>query len=87
MSLVTSAFDRRTHLRVVSRLCRLPRMPKMSLQTQAILAALLEDVTEPHYGLEMAKAAELPSGTITLRWLALSVKAGWKANERILMLR
>jgi len=36
----------------------------MSVQTQAVLSALLEDPRQPHYGLEMAKAAGLPSGTI-----------------------
>ncbi len=33
-------------------------------QTQAVLAALLRDVTEPHYGLEIARAAGLASGTL-----------------------
>jgi PadR family transcriptional regulator, regulatory protein PadR len=39
-------------------------MPTMTVQAQAILSALLEDVTSPKYGLEMAKAAGLASGTI-----------------------
>lgn len=36
----------------------------MSVQTQAILAALLDEISAPKYGLEMAKSAGLPSGTI-----------------------
>jgi PadR family transcriptional regulator len=56
-------------------------MPTMSLQTQAILAALLEDVTEPHYGLEIAKAAGLPSGTI-YPVLARLEREGWVESER-----
>lgn len=39
-------------------------MPHLSSQTQAVLAALLRDMTEPHYGLEIARAAGLASGTI-----------------------
>lgn len=34
------------------------------MQTQAILAVLLESPDQQHYGLEMAKAAGLASGTI-----------------------
>jgi PadR family transcriptional regulator, regulatory protein PadR len=62
-------------------LCRLPRMPQMSLQTLVILAALLQDVNEPHYGLEMAKAAGLPSGTIYPA-LARLEREGWVKSER-----
>jgi DNA-binding PadR family transcriptional regulator len=51
-------------------------MPQMSVQTQAILAALLEDVTQRHYGLEMAKAAGLASGTI-YPLLARLEREGW----------
>jgi PadR family transcriptional regulator PadR len=39
-------------------------MARKTVQTQAILAALLTDLTRPQYGLELAKAAGLPSGTI-----------------------
>lgn len=39
-------------------------MGHLTSQTQAVLAALLQDTTEPHYGLEIAKAAGLASGTI-----------------------
>jgi PadR family transcriptional regulator, regulatory protein PadR len=55
-------------------------MPKMSVQTQAILAALLQDVTRPQYGLEMAKAAGLPSGTI-YPLLARLEREGWVESE------
>lgn len=53
----------------------------MTVQTQAILAALLEDATQPHYGLEMAKAAGLPSGTI-YPMLARLEREGWVESER-----
>ena len=53
----------------------------MSLQTQAVLAALLKDTTSPHYGLELAKAAGLPSGTI-YPMLARLEHEGWVESER-----
>jgi DNA-binding PadR family transcriptional regulator len=56
-------------------------MRQISLQTLAILAALLEDVTKPHYGLEMAKTAGLPSGTIYPA-LARLEREGWVESER-----
>jgi PadR family transcriptional regulator, regulatory protein PadR len=37
---------------------------QMSIQTLAILAALLADASQPLYGLEIAKTAGLASGTI-----------------------
>lgn len=52
----------------------------MTWQTHAILAALLEDVTKPHYGLEMAKASGLPSGTI-YPILARLEREGWVESE------
>lgn len=55
-------------------------MPRMTIQTQAILATLLEDVNQPHYGLEMAKAAGLPSGTI-YPMLARLEREGWVESE------
>jgi PadR family transcriptional regulator, regulatory protein PadR len=51
-------------------------MPRLTLQTQAILAALLSDAARPHYGLEMAQAAGLASGTI-YPILARLERAGW----------
>jgi PadR family transcriptional regulator, regulatory protein PadR len=55
-------------------------MGSLTWQTQAILAALLDDVASPHYGLEMAKTASLPSGTI-YPILARLEKAGWIESE------
>jgi DNA-binding PadR family transcriptional regulator len=55
-------------------------MRQMSLQTQAILASLLRDCTERHYGLEMAKAAGLPGGTI-YPILARLEREGWVESE------
>jgi PadR family transcriptional regulator PadR len=39
--------------------------PKMTLQTQLVLGALLEDPAAEMYGLEICAAAGLPSGTIS----------------------
>ena len=50
--------------------------PKMTLQTQLVLRALLERPTHPMYGLEICKAAGLPSGTIH-PILARLETAGW----------
>jgi PadR family transcriptional regulator, regulatory protein PadR len=38
--------------------------PRMTLQTQLVLRALLERPTDERYGLELCEAAGLPSGTI-----------------------
>jgi len=51
-------------------------MPRLTLQTQAILAVLLHSLSKPLYGLEMAKAADLPSGTI-YPILARLERSGW----------
>lgn len=56
-------------------------MAHMTWQTQAILAVLLEDISKPHYGLEMAKAAGLPSGTI-YPMLARLEREGWVKSEK-----
>jgi DNA-binding PadR family transcriptional regulator len=48
----------------------------MTAQTLAILAAILEDPTSPRYGLELAKAAGLKSGTLYPA-LARLESAGW----------
>jgi PadR family transcriptional regulator, regulatory protein PadR len=61
-------------------LCRLARMPRLTWQTQAILAALLRDASNPHYGLEMGRDAGLPSGTI-YPILARLERAGWVQSE------
>jgi PadR family transcriptional regulator, regulatory protein PadR len=60
--------------------CRLTSMPHLSVQTQAILAALLQDISRPRYGLEMAKEAGLPSGTI-YPILARLEREGWVESE------
>ena len=39
-------------------------MPRMTLQTQLVLRALLEDPARQRYGLELCELAGLPSGTI-----------------------
>jgi PadR family transcriptional regulator, regulatory protein PadR len=56
-------------------------MHPLTWQTQAVLAVILEDPSSPHYGLEMAKAAGLPSGTI-YPILARLERAGWVESER-----
>jgi PadR family transcriptional regulator PadR len=48
----------------------------MTLQTQAVLAVLLDDPSAGHYGLEISKQAKLPSGTI-YPMLARLQRAGW----------
>jgi PadR family transcriptional regulator, regulatory protein PadR len=55
-------------------------MPRLTLQTQAILATLLNDAAHQHYGLEMAQAAGLASGTI-YPILARLERAGWVQSK------
>jgi len=50
--------------------------PRMTLTTQLVLRALLEEPTEELYGLELCAKAGLPSGTIH-PILARLEKAGW----------
>ncbi len=38
--------------------------PRMTLPTQLVLRTIIADPTRPMYGLEICRAAELPSGTI-----------------------
>ena len=40
------------------------RTPRMTISTQFVLQALLEDPTQELYGLEIGDAAGLPSGTV-----------------------
>ena len=40
------------------------RAPRMTLATQLVLGALLDNPSAEHYGLELGAAAGLPSGTI-----------------------
>ncbi|MCP9486999.1 MAG: PadR family transcriptional regulator [Gaiellaceae bacterium MAG52_C11] len=51
-------------------------MPRLTLSTQAVLATLLEDPSQPRYGLEVARQAGLPSGTL-YPILARLEAAGW----------
>ncbi|MFC8208874.1 PadR family transcriptional regulator [[Kitasatospora] papulosa] len=51
-------------------------MPRMTLQTQLVLQALLEDPAKQRYGLELCEVAGLPSGTI-YPILARLEQVGW----------
>lgn len=51
-------------------------MPRMTLQTQLVLRALLEDPAQQRYGLELCELAGLPSGTI-YPILARLEQVGW----------
>jgi PadR family transcriptional regulator, regulatory protein PadR len=50
--------------------------PQMTVQTQAVLRVLLDDPQGEHYGLEVAKAAGLASGSL-YPILARLEQAGW----------
>ncbi|WP_406464547.1 helix-turn-helix transcriptional regulator [Streptomyces sp. NBC_01622] len=50
--------------------------PRMTLQTQLVLRALLEDPARQRYGLELCELAGLPSGTI-YPILARLEQVGW----------
>lgn len=50
------------------------------METQAVLAALLEDPTKPRYGLDISREAELKSGTI-YPILARLERDGWLESE------
>ncbi|MEU1184232.1 PadR family transcriptional regulator [Streptomyces sp. NPDC005820] len=50
--------------------------PRMTLQTQLVLRALLEDPARERYGLELCELAGLPSGTI-YPILARLEQVGW----------
>jgi PadR family transcriptional regulator, regulatory protein PadR len=55
-------------------------MMRMSVQTQALLAALLADPSRERYGLDLSKEAGLPSGTI-YPILARLEASGWIDSE------
>lgn len=55
---------------------RVPPEPRMTLQTQAVLRALLIKPAQELYGLQVCAMAELPSGTIH-PILARLESAGW----------
>jgi PadR family transcriptional regulator PadR len=50
--------------------------PRMTLQTQLVLRALLEDPSKDRYGLELSNLVGLPSGTI-YPILARLEQVGW----------
>lgn len=52
----------------------------MTLPTQLVLRAMLEDPTQKRYGLEICKTAELPSGTIH-PILARLERCGWLESD------
>lgn len=54
--------------------------PRMTLQTLAVLQAMLETPAEPRYGLEIADAVRFPTGTI-YPILARLEQAGWVESE------
>lgn len=54
--------------------------PRMTLQTLAVLRVMLETPAGSHYGLEIAKALHLPTGTVYPILYRLE-QAGWIASE------
>jgi DNA-binding PadR family transcriptional regulator len=50
--------------------------PTMTLQTQAVLAAFLDDPTTDYYGLDLSRSTGLRSGTV-YPILARLEEAGW----------
>jgi PadR family transcriptional regulator PadR len=54
--------------------------PRMTLQTQRVLAVLLEDPLAKHYGLDVSRRVRLPTGSI-YPILARLEQAGWVNSE------
>lgn len=54
--------------------------PRMTLQTLAVLRVMLETPAGAHYGLEIAKALHLPTGTVYPILYRLE-QAGWIVSE------
>lgn len=52
----------------------------MTLQTLAVLQAMLDAPTSPHYGLELAGVVGLPTGTV-YPIMARLEKAGWVSSD------
>jgi PadR family transcriptional regulator, regulatory protein PadR len=52
------------------------KKPRMTLQTQIVLRALLDDLSRDRYGLELSELVNLPSGTI-YPILARLEQVGW----------
>ena len=66
-------------------LCRVASMAsptgfQMTLQTQAVLRVLLDHPLHEHYGLEISKAAGLPSGSLYPTMVRLE-RAGWVSSD------
>jgi len=53
---------------------------RMTLQTQLVLRILLRDVCSEHYGLEIAREAGMPGGTIYPILVRLEM-AGWVESD------
>jgi PadR family transcriptional regulator, regulatory protein PadR len=53
---------------------------EMTLQTQAVLRVMLDHPLQEHYGLEISKAAGLPSGSL-YPILARLERAGWISSD------
>jgi DNA-binding PadR family transcriptional regulator len=54
--------------------------PRMTLQTLRVIKVLFDDPSAHHYGLEIAKSTELPTGTI-YPILARLEQAGWVTSD------
>ena len=54
--------------------------PRITLQVAAILTVLMEDPVAEHYGLAIAKRAELPTGSV-YPILARLERAGWVMSD------
>jgi PadR family transcriptional regulator, regulatory protein PadR len=54
--------------------------PRMTLQTLAVLQAMLQDPAGAHYGLEISKAVGFPTGTI-YPILARLERARWVSSD------
>lgn len=57
-----------------------PPNPRMTLPTQLVLRAMLEEPTQPKYGLQICQASGLATGTIH-PILARFEKLGWLESE------
>jgi PadR family transcriptional regulator, regulatory protein PadR len=58
----------------------MPDEPRTTFQTLQVLKVLLEEPAARHYGLEIAKQADLPTGTI-YPILARLERAGWVTSD------
>ncbi len=75
--------DRARDLTVPGPLCRLPTMgtePRLTVQTLAILSAMLDAPYEQWYGLELSRIADVKSGTLYPS-LARLERAGWVSSS------